>query len=102
MIKKLSKLFKSRRTRSLEAQIAELRVAVSALLDAAGSANVADVSSEGRARIDTVLLHAAAAKVDSDRLDGLYEATLARIAATETRLDKIEEQLGRSAKRSDA
>jgi hypothetical protein len=91
MFRKMARLLKSRRTRSLEAQIAELRVAVAALLDEVGSKEGSHRgTAENATKIDAVLLHAAAAKVEADRLDGLYEAALARIAAVEGRLEAIE------------
>ncbi|MGV8998212.1 MAG: hypothetical protein ACOH12_14840 [Parvibaculaceae bacterium] len=93
MLKALKKLVKGRRTLSLEAQVAELRVAVAGLL-AHGKTN--EVGSVPLNDIDAVLLHAAAARVEMDRLSGLYEATLARIAVLETSLVRLEQKLSAS------
>lgn len=80
MANKLKNIFKSRRTRTLEAEIVELRVAIAGLL-AAGK--TPEGSQSEKNEIDAVLFHAASARVEADRLRGLYEAAMARIVALE-------------------
>lgn len=93
MLKALKKLVKGRRTLSLEAQLGELRVAVAGLL---ANGKTGDGSLDARNDIDAVLVHAAAARVEMDRLSGLYEATLARVAVLETSLAKLEQKVSAS------
>ena len=90
MFRAFKKLFKGRRALSLEAQVSELRVAVAGLL-AVGRTGEADP--EARNDIDAVLVHAAAARIEMDRLSGLYEATLVRVAVLETSLAKLERKV---------
>lgn len=88
MLRKLKTLFKSRKVREADAQIAELRVAVAGLL-AAGR------TPEGGAErndIDAVLVHAASARVEMDRLSALYEASQARVAELEARVEALEKK----------
>lgn len=90
MLKKIKSALRKRSSRKLNAQINELRVAVAALL-AAGQTPNGSVKSPND--IDAVLLHAASAHIEMERLNGLYEATIARVAAVEVRLRSLEEQL---------
>ncbi|MES1991059.1 MAG: hypothetical protein V4441_08925 [Pseudomonadota bacterium] len=90
MFKALKKLFKGRRSSSFEAQVDELRIAVAGLL-AAGKTSEGNVNT--RNDIDAVLVHAAAARVEMDRLSGLYETTMARVAVLENTVTVLEQKL---------
>ena len=87
MAGKLTSIFKSRRTRALEAEISELRVAIAGILAAGKTPEGVDTDKN---EIDAVLFHAAGARVEAERLRGLYEAAMARIAALEARMDAAE------------
>lgn len=87
MANKLKNIFKSRRVRVLEAEIAELRLAIAGLL-AAGK--TPDGSESEKNEIDAVLFHAASARVEADHLRGLYETAMVRISALESRLEALE------------
>jgi hypothetical protein len=89
MLRKLKTLFKSRKVREADAQIAELRVAVAGLL-AAGKTPEGAVSE--RNDIDAVLVHAASARIEMDRLSALYEASQARVADLEARVEALEKK----------
>lgn len=90
MLKGLKKLIKGRRALSLEAQVSELRIAVAGLL---AHGRTSEASAETRNDIDAVLVHAAAARVEMDRLSGLYEATLARVAVLENTVAALEQKI---------
>ncbi len=90
MLKKLKSSLRKWGNRKLNAQIDELRVAVAALLAAGQTSNG---SAKSPNDVDAVLLHAASAHIEMERLNGLYEATIARVAAVETRLRTLEESL---------
>ncbi|MDO8288332.1 MAG: hypothetical protein Q7T44_03860 [Parvibaculum sp.] len=90
MVKALKNLFKGRKTRSLEAQVSELRVAVASLL---AEFKTSDGSDQARNDIDAVLVHAAAARVEVERLSGLYESALARVALMEENLSALEQKI---------
>lgn len=87
MANKLKNIFKSRRVRALEAEVAELRLALAGVL-AAGK--TPDGSEAEKNEIDAVLFHAATARVEADRLRGLYESAVARISVLEDRLEALE------------
>lgn len=89
MANKLKNIFKSRRTRTLEAEIAELRAAIAGLLAAGRTPEGTDAD---RNEIDAVLFHAASARIEADRLRGLYETAMARIAALETAVAELEKK----------
>lgn len=83
MFRKLKTIFKTRKTRELEVQVAELRAALAAVLT--------DIRpSLGEAgSVDAVLLHAAEARLEAERLSRLYESVIARVVAMEERLDAM-------------
>ena len=87
MLKNLKKLWRgSRRARLRYAQLAELRAAVAAL--AQGQAAALGKPIQG-VEIDGMLLHAAKARVDMERIEALYGSVAARLAAVERRLDRL-------------
>ena len=88
MLKKLKAIFKISKTRSLEAQVAELRAALAAVLTEVRP------SLGAAGGVDAVLLHAAEARLEAERLSALYEATIARVAAMEERLDALQPNAG--------
>jgi len=89
MANKLKNIFKSRRTRMLESEIAELRAALAGILAAS---KTPEVSEADKNEIDAVLFHAASARVEADRLRGLYDAAMERISALEDRLAALEQK----------
>ena len=87
MLKNLKRLWRgSRRARLRYAQLAELRAAVAAL--AQGQAAALGKPIQG-VEIDGMLLHAAKARVDMERIEALYGSVAARLAAVERRLDRL-------------
>jgi len=87
MLKNLKRLWRgSRRARLRYAQLAELRAAVAAL--AQGQAAALGKPIQG-VEIDGMLLHAAKARVDLERIEALYGSVAARLAAVERRLDRL-------------
>ena len=87
MLKNLKRLWRgSRRARLRYAQLAELRAAVAAL--AQGRAAALGKPIQG-VEIDGMLLHAAKARVDMERIEALYGSVAARLAAVERRLDRL-------------
>lgn len=88
MLRKLKVMFGGRKTRSLEAQVAELRAALAAVLTEVRPS----IGEPGS--VDAVLLHAAEARLEAERLSALYEAAIARVAAMEERLDALQSATG--------
>ncbi len=88
MLRKLKAMFGGRKTRSLEAQVAELRAALAAVLTEVRPS----IGEPGS--VDAVLLHAAEARLEAERLSALYEAAIARVAAMEERLDALQSATG--------
>jgi len=87
MLRKLKKLWRgSWRARFRDAQLAELRAAVAAL--AQGQRAAHGMPTEG-VEIDGMLLHAAKARVDMERIEALYGSVATRVAAVERRLDRL-------------
>ena len=87
MLKNLKRLWRgSRRARLRYAQLAELRAAVAAL--AQGQAAALGKPIQG-VEIDGMLLHAAKARVDMERIEALYGSVATRLAAVERRLDRL-------------
>jgi hypothetical protein len=87
MLRKLERLWRgSRRARLQEAQLAELRAAVAALMQ---RQRAADGIAPEAVEIDGVLLHAANARVEMERIEALYGSVAARLAAVERRLDGL-------------
>ena len=87
MLKNLKKLWRgSRRARLRYAQLAELRAAVAALAQGQAAAHGKPIQG---VEIDGMLLHAAKARVDMERIEALYGSVAARLAAVERRLDRL-------------
>lgn len=87
MLKNLKKLWRgSRRARLRYAQLAELRAAVGALAQGQAAAHGKPIQG---VEIDGMLLHAAKARVDMERIEALYGSVAARLAAVERRLDRL-------------
>jgi hypothetical protein len=87
MLKKLRRLWRgSRRSRSRDAQLAELRAAVAGLMQRQRSL---DGEAEGSTEIDGVLLHAANARVELERIEGLYDSVATRLVAIERRVEAL-------------
>lgn len=93
MLQRLKQLFRRRRrsrTGSMAAEIAELRVAVAALLH---KERLPTGNPEGAAAIESVLLHAAKARADVERLHHLYDTVGCRTAAIEREIEKLDARL---------
>ena len=86
MLRKLKAMLSGGKTRSLEAQVAELRAALAAVLTEVRPS----LGEPGS--VDAV--HAAEARLEAERLSALYEATMARVAAMEERLDALQSAAG--------
>jgi len=87
MLKNLKKLWRgSRRARLRYAQLAELRAAVAALGQGQAAGHGKPIQG---VEIDGMLLHAAKARVDMERIEALYGSVAARLAAVERRLDRL-------------
>ena len=87
MLKSLKRLWRgSRRARSRDAQLAELRAAVASLVQRQRAAD--GIVSEG-SEIDGMLMHAANARVEMERIEALYSSVATRLAVVERRLDGL-------------
>jgi hypothetical protein len=75
------------RLRALEAELAEVRLAVAAL--AYDSKTHDEVRGDVHA-IDNVLLHAAKAKIDGENLRALYESMAMRVIDVEQRIERLQ------------
>lgn len=87
MLKNLKRLWRgSRRERLRDAQLAELRAAVASLLQRQRAGD--GIAPEG-GEIDGMLLRAANARVEMERIEGLYSSVAVRLAVVEQRLDGL-------------
>ena len=76
-----------RRLHALEAELAELRLAVAAL---AYDRKTHDEVRGDIHAIDNVLLHAAKAKIDGESLRALYESVAVRVIDVEQRIERLQ------------
>ena len=81
------------RLKSHDAQIAELREAVAALMQSALGQDRAAASGQPTKNIERMLLHAEKVSTDLDRLADLYESTTGRVAAAEQAIQGLAERM---------